>query len=831
MVACSRTNRPASLGVAAAESVGVPASIFDLVSSAESIGDRRLSTLGANMAKKRNNLQRNRSDRNRPADSTVGIHLFQDNLSWKWTIALMVLAYVLVVSIRFGWLAYAQNMPAYWWQGEPIYNNNDSVYFACTLQKALDGAHASNQQVPDLLDNGMITTLPYLLIRVLPISIESVILLMGPLVSGLLVVPLILIGRLYGSVTWGFLAALLGGGAHSYFNRTHVGYFDTDMYAVTVPTLAFFFLLMAIRRDSLMATFLGSLTLFLYPFFYRPGLPIAYGLGGAFLLYQFGIWLVDRQLSNRNNDKPFPWDSVLLVSLGLSLAPLSRGPLVRDYFPFWVLAFAGILAATILLKKRLLRGHVLTATSLASVAALTIVAIVVAWPLIQKVANRALVSAPTPQSSAEAAAPATTTNGQPQHLHFKDILSAVRETAKIPWPTVAARISGSTFGAVVAILGYALLCLVRREFLIALPFAAIGIVSYWLGLRFTIYAVPIAALSATFLVMVVARLISSNPRVVLPLAAVGAACLIYPNIEHAWGYHVAVQTVLGEPGVRALDTLGQQADENDFVITWWDYGSAVWMYAGCRTINSPASNSSPDNYLLSKILTTDSQQQAANLSREAVENYIAKGNDERVAGKPPYRSAIQRILRDGTPEMVDPNQYLRQTATADFDGASKTRDVFLFMPYEMLPILRTVYSFSNRDLSTGSEGSPRQFMPVVRNVTQRGNVLTLGPLRIDLGRKTAIDIRNRRNVPLSTLQIVQHKGDERPKIEKLFHFDPKGNIHVVILNTDGKWLPLVMDTRMFNSAAVQMYIFEKYDKDLFELVTRTSKAKIYRVKQ
>ena len=44
-------------------------------------------------------------------------------------------------------------------------------------------------------------------------------------------------------------------------------------------------------------------------------------------------------------------------------------------------------------------------------------------------------------------------------------------------------------------------------------------------------------------------------------------------------------------------------------------------------------------------------------------------------------------------------------------------------------------------------------------------------------------------------------------------------------------MPLVMDTRMFNSAVVQMYVFERYDHDLFEFMTRTSKAKIYRLKQ
>ena len=43
-------------------------------------------------------------------------------------------------------------------------------------------------------------------------------------------------------------------------------------------------------------------------------------------------------------------------------------------------------------------------------------------------------------------------------------------------------------------------------------------------------------------------------------------------------------------------------------------------------------------------------------------------------------------------------------------------------------------------------------------------------------------------------------------------------------------LPLIMDTRMLNSLVIQLYIFEKFDPEFFELTSRTLSAKVYRVK-
>ncbi len=759
------------------------------------------------------------SQRGKASDHTSSITLFQDHLFWKGTLALIVLAYVLVISIRFIWLAHVWDQPDAYWQGQVITNNQDSVYFACTLQKAVLGMHQANEQVPGVLHHGMITALPYAILKVFPVSIEALIITMGPLISSLIVIPIVLIGRLYGSVTWGFLAAVLGGIAISYFNRTFSGYFDTDMFAVTVSTVAVYFLLMATKRESLVALAAGSLTLYLYPFFYRPGSQIVYALGGAFVIYRIVLF----------RKAPFTWASLLLVSLALAMTRFSRGPkLVDDYLPWflvWAVAALAILVVAILIQKGVLQGRLLFTLALVT----TVVFIVTAAPYRQILnKTRALMTA-----HEKASTPAVTPqNGpdKPQHLRFKNVVTAIREMSTISWHHMAKRISGSWPGLLLAGVGYVVLCWKFREFVITLPLAGVGLAAKWLGLRFTIYAVPIAALGAVFLILVLTALVIKKPKITVFTAVLAASLLAYPNVKHAWDYRHVVSAVLKTSGVAALNTLSKEADNEDFVITWWDYGSSVWMYSGCQTLNSPASNASPDNYLLSKILTTDSQRQAANLCREAAENFVAKEE---------FGSAIERILRNGTLELVDPNKFLVRVASEGFVRSPKTRDVYLFLPFEMLPIVPTVYSFSNRDLLTGKVGPRPQYM-VIPRMTQRGNIVSLwqidrtrgvyaNTINLDLQKKRAVGPRGR-SIPVATFQVVERQKDAPPKIHPPVWFDPKGQYHIVLLKLGEQTRPLVMDTRMLNSLVVQLCIFEKYDPEIFELTARTMRAKVYRVK-
>jgi len=159
------------------------------------------------------------------------------NVPWFITFGLMLIAYLLCFWVRLEWIDFAQagylNE-----QGEHVYlrpnmvkdgvalpNTHDSFYFGSIVQKAALGMHANNDLIAGVYQNGMITALPYWLIKIFPdLSIEQLLLWLPVYVAGLVCIPIILIGNLYRCVPWGFGAACLAGITHSYYNRTLAGY-------------------------------------------------------------------------------------------------------------------------------------------------------------------------------------------------------------------------------------------------------------------------------------------------------------------------------------------------------------------------------------------------------------------------------------------------------------------------------------------------------------------------------------------------------------------------------------------------------------------------------
>ena len=190
------------------------------------------------------------------------IELPKDRTHWSVAIILILLAYLLSFYARLEWIEFAQATyvdangeiqlirPQMVKDGVAVANTHDSFYFGSILQKAHLGLHQNNNLLPSAIYSGAITALPYALLKLFPsLTIEQLLLWLPVWVAGLVCIPLVLIGRLYGSTLWGFFAACLAGVTHSYYNRTLAGYYDTDMFSITVPAFAIYFLLGTSRRE------------------------------------------------------------------------------------------------------------------------------------------------------------------------------------------------------------------------------------------------------------------------------------------------------------------------------------------------------------------------------------------------------------------------------------------------------------------------------------------------------------------------------------------------------------------------------------------------------
>ncbi|WP_201352080.1 STT3 domain-containing protein [Hydrogenimonas urashimensis] len=692
-----------------------------------------------------------------------------EELSVGQMLWLMAFAYLFGIALRLIWAHWAAGHPEFFWNGEIMINTNDGYFFASGVQKELFGTLQHNPRVPDIFYTATVF-FTYLAAKLLPFSLDTVILYMPAVISSLVVVPIILIGRLYHSTLMGFFAALLGAIAWSYYNRTMVGYYDTDMFSAMAPMFILYFLIGAIEKEDYLHLLLAAAMIVLYPFLYDMGLSIVYAMGLMFMLYMVVFHRKER----------FTYQAAAIVALAL--------------MPFyWPLKVAAVAIAAIVFKRDLLGP--LHEKLVAAVAVLLFLWLGDVFPLIwHKIASYAVRG--------------TESGG----LHFFQVNATVREAGKIPFELMAKRISGSVPGLFAALLGYLLLVFRHRSFILALPLIGIGVFSLWGGLRFTVYAVPVAALSLVYLVFV-ATSFMQNSR--LRLFAIGALTFLalWPNIIHIQSYKVP--TVFNADEVRVLDRLKKMGDDRDYVVTWWDYGYPIWYYADKNTLIDGGKHDH-DNFIVSEILATSSQLEAARLSRIAVETYVSSG----------YKVVADTLFAQKGSTPIDPERYLRQLAEEEsVKLPAKSREIYLYLPYRMTDIFPTVTLFSNLDLKTGRQHR-RPIFYKITNFRDTPDELILGG-GVKLDKRRGVLHLGRQEMPLHRFAttVIDNRGKTHANVQTV-HAD--ADLSLIFMKSYGSFL--LLDEKMFNSLFVQLFVLGRYDPELFELVEDSPWAKVYRIR-
>jgi len=685
-------------------------------------------------------------------------------------LGLMLLAYAFSFLIRMIWVWQFQDNPNFIWNGQLMINTNDGYFFAAGAQQTLEGLHKANPRVFGVWDYGVIffTTL---FAKITPFSLETIILYMPSVISSLVVIPIILIARLYKQTLWGFFAALLGSIAWSYYNRTMTGYYDTDMFSALAPMFILFFLIKSTIDFNLRSALYAGIAIIVYPFLYDQGQAIIYAIGIVYALYM--LWY--------HRDEKTTYASLILIFLALIPFGIEK--------PYNYLIHLLLLFLVYLFLKR----EKLQEKQLMLIAMVMAVLFLFFGDVISLIWGK-IVSY-------------TIKGAEEGSLHFYAVNQTVREAGSIPFETFANRTSGSIFGVLIALVGYIVLVFRRPAFILALPLIGIGIFSLWGGLRFTVYAVPVAAMSAIYLFFVMAEQIKDN-KAKYAFIVVATGLMIYPNITHIISYKVP--TVLNKTEVKDLVKLDEIADSKDYTLTWWDYGYPVWFYSDTSTLIDGGKHNN-DNYIISKIMLTPSEALAANLSRLAVETYVDSN----------YSIVANKLFKD-----KNPNVLLKALKSKDYVVPKKDRDVYLYLPYRMLRIFPTVAVFGNINLKTGKPERKVQFYPAPLYKQEGNKVLLQNGIIFDAV-KGEIEVQGKtKKIERFDIASLDSEGHSHVQ-SQLMHLD--GAFCVVYLKSYGQMI--IMDKETYNSTYVQMFMLGHYDKNLFELVVSSPYSKIYKVKR
>ena len=692
----------------------------------------------------------------------------EDRFSNSKSVSLLILiAYLFSFALRLIWVYQMGGHPEALWNNEIMINTNDGYYFATAARSILEGTNSHNPQLA-----GAFQTYPVMVYltayaaKLLPFSLETVILYMPAVISSLIVIPVILIGRLLKLPLLGFFAALIASIGWSYYNRTMVGYYDSDMFSVVMQMFVLYSILsLAVKHRSFDA-FLALIFISTYPYFYPQGLSLIYGM--------YLIYIVYVMLFLRKNEAVY----FGIASIAVALMPLAIWIKIPLFLFVWWLFHATFMT----MKHRVIIGFLFFAFFLLEANVFTLI-----FGKISDYLNRG-----------------TEEGG----LHFFQVIQTVREAGKIPFSTMANRISGSSIGVILSLIGYIILVLRKREMIIALPLIGVGLFSLWGGLRFTVYAVPVAAISAVFLFYIIAGYLQ-NIKVRYALIVLFTSAMLYPNIMHIINYRVP--TVFNKYEVASLDKLSKEGTDRDYVITWWDYGYPIWFYANKNTLID-GSKHHHDNFIVSEILTADSQLEAARLSRIAVETYVKSG----------YKTVADTLFKVHT----NPSEFLRKLRTEKtVDLPEKTREIYLYLPYRMLNIFSTVAIFSNLDLLTG-EKYPSPFYFVSRNFKDTPDTLYLGG-GLQLDKKKGLLQIGKQQFPLKQF-VTTSLGSDGNHVTNIQTIEPNSPLSLVYMQSYKIFL--VLDEKMYNSNYIQMFVLGHYDKSLYELVESTPYAKIFKIR-
>jgi dolichyl-diphosphooligosaccharide--protein glycosyltransferase/undecaprenyl-diphosphooligosaccharide--protein glycosyltransferase len=144
----------------------------------------------------------------------------------------------------------------------------------------------------------------------------------------------------------------------------------------------------------------------------------------------------------------------------------------------------------------------------------------------------------------------------------------------------------------------------------------------------------------------------------------------------------------------------------------------------------------------------------------------------------------------------------------------------------MLNIFPTVAVFGNLDLRTGDAERKISFYPTRAVSNKNGMISFRNGIGFDARKGEIILGQQRKHVKYFIVTQMTKQGNTQLQ-SQLYHTD--GEYAVVYMKSYGQFV--VMDTQTFNSMYVQMFMLEKYDKKLFELVVSSPYSKIYKLKK
>jgi dolichyl-diphosphooligosaccharide--protein glycosyltransferase/undecaprenyl-diphosphooligosaccharide--protein glycosyltransferase len=654
--------------------------------------------------------------------------------------------------------------------GHRVLTTADAYYYATGIEQTVSGLLQGYDRVPTWLDN-LLVALGSLVVRLGSVH-TSEFAYFFPVFAAPLIVSVVLCWSIVLRLPRvGLIAAVPVALGFSYLNRTSPGQLDTDLLALAIPYLTLAAAVGSLERKSpTLATLTGLLTAISR--YAHPGAErVLFACHAALLIYVL--------VTARNR-------------LGMQLM---------------LCAFLGLVALPVPIRIALvLATHVWLSRTNPSEKTLRVAVGVVG---VAALATAATIDV-------------TILGGMrtEDDLTFYDVRREVAELGAISFDTLANRVSGGKVLFVLAVLGALGLFISRPATFVLLPLLVLGTLgAQRSGLRFTIYAVPIAALSLAWLLCAGIDLLRHAwPRKQQWIAwtatglAIGACA--YPAALHASTHELPGSYNAAE--LTLMEKLREKVKPGDYAIAWWDYGYGLWYYSHVRTLVD-GMKQNEDLFVVAEAWFSDSQLEAAQLARLAVESAHHSSD--------PLAPAIRAVLGKASAQGASPDALLKKLANESVPMPGRSAEIYVFLPAHIASMGRSWARARKVEGIAMRDDRAVGFVDVARaRLGLRGKVTLQSGRVLDFDRGLLLGRKGQRGPIASTLTVRGGPGHKQISGEIK---NPKGKLHVLHL-VDGRSV-LVVDNVMLRSVYVQLAIFERPDPRAFAESVLLPNGHVYRV--
>jgi hypothetical protein len=450
--------------------------------------------------------------------------------------------------------------------------------------------------------------------RIFPIPIANLAFWASILLAALVAIPLALWGYFLGAPYAALIVPILGALAPAFYNRTRLGFYDTDWATLFFPLLISWLLAVWIqarlrgsesigssdpgdKKERIIPAILIVLTAIALPWHNSIGLYIIALLGlAATLVVVLGV----------HETRSASFLTLLAIALVVGAG--------------WIGAAVGLLLVWWMGRFPTRFRHPWS-TRLIGVGLFVMLAVILGIQFQEylSIAIPAYVGNLFSDGGSQASGSV---------LVFPSLAASVRETQKVNLGFTLEGIAFHPLLGAAGVLGYLVILWKKPAAVLLLPLLLLGLGAVRLGIRFTMFATPVVLLGLLVpLDWISARAgerYAWDKRLRAAVSLMIVLVLFPLMVQFNW--RIPVETVVGKAHARALKTLGEIADPAGTIWTWWDYGYAAQHFAGLETFADGRRSTGDYLYSLGTVLGADTLDRSAEFIHFVVQQNFEPGD-------------------------------------------------------------------------------------------------------------------------------------------------------------------------------------------------------------